>query len=259
LDMFAVLGATGKAGGAAIRALRQNGLAVRAVVRDRAKAHELEALGCEIALADLGDAKALAKAIDGATAVQAICPVCPQGDDPAKTMRAFVDTLRSALIAARPAHVLAISDYGAERSAGITLAFHYLEAQLRNTCPALTLLRSAEQMQNWARLFKTAAETGVLPSMHHPLIKQFPMVSAQDVGLVAADLLASPNGPQTQRIVRIEGPRRYRTRRGQDSRLYPESRCRRSRTASDGLDSGADARRTERPLCRAGGRTLRGP
>ncbi len=92
---------------------------------------------------------------------------------------------------------------------GVTLAFHHLEAQLRKTSAALTLLRSSEHMQNWSRLFKTAAETGVLPSFHQPLTKLFPMVSAADVGLVAADLLTSADFNETPRIVYVEGPRRY--------------------------------------------------
>jgi NAD(P)H dehydrogenase (quinone) len=210
--MFAVLGAMGKAGSATARALRKRGLPVRAIVRDETKARDLAALGCEIAIADLRDSGALAKAIAGAEAVQAICPIGPQAADPAADMRAIIDNIAKALVAARPAKVLAISDYGAERPSGtgITLAFHYLEARLCEASPALTLLRSTEHMQNWARLFKTAAATGVLPSLHHPLTKIFPMVSAEDVGVVAADLLAARDAPKAPRIVYVEGPRRYR-------------------------------------------------
>ena len=209
--MFAILGATGNAGGAAVRALRQRGLPVRAILRDETKAGDLEALGCEIAVADLRDAAALAKAIAGAQAVQAICPIGPQAEDPAADMRAIIDAIADAIVAARPRRVVAISDYGAERSAGtgITLAFHYLEAQLRATPATLTLLRSAEHMQNSARLFKTVAATGILPALHHPLTKMFPMVSAHDVGIVAADLLASSDMQETPRVVHVEGPRRY--------------------------------------------------
>jgi NAD(P)H dehydrogenase (quinone) len=209
--MFAVLGATGKAGGAAARVLRQRGLPVRAIVRDATRARHLEVLGCEIATADFRDAASLAKAIAGAQAVQAICPAVPQADDTAADMRAIVDAISEALVAATPARVVAISDYGAQRSAGtgITLAFHYLEARLRETPAQLTLLRSSEHMQNWARSFKAAAATGVLPSLHHPLTKVFPMVSAQDVGIVAAELLVSSDAGETPRIVYVEGPRRY--------------------------------------------------
>lgn len=209
--MFAILGATGKAGRATVGELRKRGLPVRAVVRDRSKAQDLEALGCEIAVADLRDVRAIAVAVEGAQAVQAICPISPQMQDPAAEMRIIVDAIRDALAAVRPAKVVAISDYGAELSAGsgVTLAFHYLEAQLRKTSTALTLLRSSEHMQNWSRLFKTAAQTGVLPSFHQPLTKLFPMVSAGDVGLIAADILASADFCEAPRIVYVEGPHRY--------------------------------------------------
>jgi NAD(P)H dehydrogenase (quinone) len=208
--MFAILGAAGNTGGAAIRALRQRDLPVRAILRDKTKARDLEALGCEIAIADFRDAAALAKAIAGAQAVQAICPIGPQSEDPAADMRGIIDAIADALVAAKPGRVVAISDYGAERSAGtgITLAFHYLEARLRETPTTLTLLRSAEHMQNSARLFKTVAATGILPALHHPLTKMFPMVSAQDVGIVAADLLAS-DAQEAPSLVHVEGPRRY--------------------------------------------------
>lgn len=198
--MFAILGATGKAGRATIRALRKRGLPVRAVVRDPAKADDLKAIGCEIAVADLRDAAALASAIAGANAVQAICPIDPKADDPAAEMRLTIDAIARALADAGAPRALAISDYGAEREAGtgITLAFHYLEAQLRKTPAKLTLLRSAEHMQNWSRLFRTAVETGILPSLHHPLTKLFPMVSAVDVGGVAAT--CSLRTPTTKRL-----------------------------------------------------------
>jgi NAD(P)H dehydrogenase (quinone) len=209
--MFAILGANGKVGRATIRALRERGLPVRAVVRDRAKAREFEALGCEIAIADIRDAAALRQALSDAEAVQAICPIAPQAGDPAAEMRVFADAVRDAVIATRPARALVISDYGAELPAGtgITLAFHYLEARMRGTSTTLTLLRSAEHMQNWARVFRPAAQTGLLPSFHHPATKIFPMVSASDVGIVAADLLAAPHEKNSPRIVHVEGPRRY--------------------------------------------------
>ncbi|MGL4289313.1 MAG: NmrA family transcriptional regulator, partial [Phreatobacter sp.] len=51
--------------------------------------------------------------------------------------------------------------------------------------------------------------SGILPSLHHPLTKLFPTVSASDVGLVAADLLLSLAAVASPRIVHVEGPRRY--------------------------------------------------
>src|SRR4051812_34229398 len=73
--MYAVIGATGKVGGAVVRTLRQRGIPVRAVVRDRAKAAGLLAAGCEIAVAELHDAAAVRAALSGTTRVHVILPM----------------------------------------------------------------------------------------------------------------------------------------------------------------------------------------
>ena len=116
-----------------------------------------------------------------------------------------------ALTEIRPAKVLAISDYGAQVSdgTGITMIFHYLEEQFRGLPSMVTFLRSAEHMQNWARVIKVASETGVLPSLHHPVKKRFPTVSAQDVGSIAGQLLTDGVTFPAPRVVHVEGPRRY--------------------------------------------------
>ncbi len=208
--MFVILGATGKVGRTTIKQLRSQGASVRAVVRKSSNADDLSALGCEIAAADLNEVAAIKIAIRGADAVQVICPVQAQAEDAAGAMRKTIDAITSALTEIRPAKVLAISDYGAQVSVGtgITMIFHYLEEQFRRL-PTVTFLRSAEHMQNWARVIKAASETGVLPSLHHPVSKRFPTVSAQDVGSIAAQLLTDGVTVAAPRVVHVEGPRRY--------------------------------------------------
>jgi NAD(P)H dehydrogenase (quinone) len=209
--MFVILGATGKAGRTTIKQLRSQGAPVRAVVRKSSNADHLSALGCEIVLADLNDAAAIKIAITGADAVQVICPVQAQAEDAAGAMGKTIDAIASALTEIRPAKVLAISDYGAQVSdgIGIPMIFHYLEEQFRRLPITVTFLRSAEHMQNWARVIKVASETGVLPSFHHPVSKRFPTVSAQDVGSIAAQLLTDGVTASAPRVVHVEGPRRY--------------------------------------------------
>ena len=208
--MFAIVGATGKVGGATAEVLRKAGQPVRAIVRDASKAEALAALGCEVAVADARDTEALARAFAGASAVQVICPVAPRADDAAGEMRGMIEAIGEALEIARPARVLAISDYGAELSepTGITGLFHDLEKRLARASRPTLFLRSAEHMQNWSRVLGAAARTGRLPSLHHPLTKLFPMVSAFDVGAVAAELLLAPS-EASPRVVNVEGPRRY--------------------------------------------------
>jgi NAD(P)H dehydrogenase (quinone) len=209
--MFVILGATGKVGRAAIKKLRAQGAPVRAVVRKSSNVDDLSALGCEIAVADLGDLDAVKSAIAGGDAVQVICPVQPQAMDAGAEMEKTIDVIANALAEVRPARVLAISDYGAQLSegTGITMVFHYMEDRFRGLPSEVTFLRSAEHMQNWGRVLKVASETGVLPSLHHPLSKRFPTVSAPDVGSMAADLLTDGVSAAEPRVVHAEGPHRY--------------------------------------------------
>lgn len=210
--MYVIFGASGNAGSVTAARLREAGRAVRAVVRHERQGEALARLGCEIALADLTDRVSVAKAIEGAHAVQILCPVPRDDPHPADSMRHTIDIAAGALRANPPPRVLALSDYGAEldHGTGITLLFHYLEAQLKPVVSHLTFLRAAEHMQNWGRVMPGALKAGVLPSLHHPLDKRFPSVAAQDVGRLAADLLLDddPAGEITPRIVSIEGPQR---------------------------------------------------
>jgi NAD(P)H dehydrogenase (quinone) len=204
--MFAILGAAGKAGYATATALRAAGKPVRAILRDPSKAERLATL------ADLHDTGALLRAFEGAAVVQVICPTAPRAQNAAGEMHHSIESVALALEVVMPEAVLAISDYGAEieEGTGITLLFHALESRLRRLPSRLILLRSAEHMENWARVIGPAAETGVLPSLHHPLSKIFPTVSARDVGGIAADLLMESTSDHTSpRIVHAEGPRRY--------------------------------------------------
>jgi NAD(P)H dehydrogenase (quinone) len=210
--MFVILGATGNVGRSTITALRRAGKPVRAVVREHSKAKDLAQLGCEIAVADLHDGVALAKALDGASVVQVICPVGSRDGDTAAEMKRSIETVAVALEGSQVKTVLAISDYGAELDSGtgITVLFNILEARLQRLSSRLIFLRSAEHMQNWARVMKVAAETGKLQSLHHPLTKLFPTVSAFDVGTIAADILLSPvQNHGLPYIVNAEGPHRY--------------------------------------------------
>jgi|HubBroStandDraft_6_1064221.scaffolds.fasta_scaffold382553_2 uncharacterized protein YbjT (DUF2867 family) len=72
--MYVILGANGKIGRATIDRLRGHGAPARAVVRDAMRTEDIAASGCDIAVADFHDASPLRKAIEGATAVQVICP-----------------------------------------------------------------------------------------------------------------------------------------------------------------------------------------
>ncbi|TAX23919.1 NAD(P)H-binding protein [Rhizobium leguminosarum] len=210
--MFVIFGATGKVGKATITRLRGEGAPVRAVLRDPAKAAPLAALGCEIAMAEVGDADAMVLAMRDAAAVQLICPIDPRAADASHQMMQSIERMAEAIDAARPPRVLAISDYGAHLTidTGITSLFRAMEERFRQCRARMVFLRSAEHMENCARYLKIANETGVMPSMHQPLERPFPTVSAADIGDMAANLLLvdEDHGP-LPRIIHGEGPREY--------------------------------------------------
>ncbi len=212
MPMIVVLGATGKVGVTAASELRRRGRKVRAVVRSPAKAASLAELGCEIVVADLHDRRAVERALDGAERVLAVCPPRVNAEDVLVDALDTIESLVAGIEAARPKHVVAISDYAAQHASGtgVTLILHRLEEGLRALPVAMTFLRSAEQMQNWLRQAVVARTRGVLPSLHHPVTRPFPTVSAYDVGREAAELLESPPAtPDRPFVVHFEGPRRY--------------------------------------------------
>lgn len=204
--MHVILGATGKVGGAAARELRRRGHEVRAVVRDPARGKALAEAGCQLAIARIEDRDALRRALEGADSVLAMCPVAVNATDVVGESRSLIETMGEVLAQVRPRRVVAISDYGAQHAevTGITRVFHLLERRL-DGLDGLTVLRSAEQMENVARLVPVARESGLWPSLHHPIDRPYPSVCARDVGLAAAALLLEP-GP---RVVHIEGPARH--------------------------------------------------
>lgn len=208
--MFVIFGASGKVGSVTAAKLRKAGHAVRAVVRNATQAQQLAAIGCKTVVADLTDPDSVRAAIKGATAVQMLCPLPAHDSDPETTMRTMIDVAADALQADPPPVVLAISDYGAElpEGTGLTLIYHYLETRFRSISTRLTLLRSAEHMQNWARQLPMMIDKGFLVSLHHPLSKAFPTVAAQDVGSIAGDLLLDQPASILPRIVSVEGPSR---------------------------------------------------
>ena len=209
MPTFVVFGAAGRLGASTVHELRAKNQTVRAVLHNASQAERFRSMGCEVAIADLHDSNSIKAALSDAEAVQVICPPNPRAAQPLQEMALIADSFFRALAQVRPKLVVAISDYGAERDSktGVTLAFHRLEKCLSELETPVTFVRSAEHMENWRRVFGDVAQTNLLPSMHHPLTKAFPTVSAADVGRVTATLLRRPHPPK-KRIVHVEGPTR---------------------------------------------------
>ncbi|MCT8179322.1 NAD(P)H-binding protein [Variovorax sp. CY25R-8] len=205
--MHAITGVTGKVGGAAARALLASGQKVRAVVRDADKARPWAALGCEVAVAEMEDADALARAFAGCTAVFVLPPPCFDPLPGFPEARASIAAVRQALEAARPARVVCLSTVGAQATQPNLLSQRSLMEEGLSPLPLpLALLRPAWFLDNLAWDVAPARERGVLPGFLQPLDRPVPMVSTLDVGRVAAELLQEDW--QGRRVVELEGPAR---------------------------------------------------
>ncbi len=205
--MYAVTGVSGKVGGATAHALREMGLAVRAIVRDAAKGATWRERGAEVALADLNDPTALAAAFAGAEGVFALLPPLFDPTPGFPEARAFAASIRRAVEIAKPPKLVCLSTIGAQATQPNLLSqLGLVEQALADAPVPVCFLRAAWFMDNSASDIPAARETGVVPSFLQPLDKPVPMVATDDIGDLAASLLRETwTG---RRVVELEGPRR---------------------------------------------------
>ncbi|QSI30987.1 NAD(P)H-binding protein [Variovorax sp. RKNM96] len=205
--MYAITGITGKVGGTVARTLLAQGQPVRAVVRDAAKGKVWSDLGCEVAIADMNDAEALARAFAGARGVFVLPP---PNFDPLPGFpeaKAVIAAVRQALAQAQPGRVICLSTVGAQAAQPNLLSQRSLMEEALATLPLpVSFLRPAWFLENLAWDIAPAREQGVLSSFLQPLDRAVPMVATADVGRVAAELLVQDGA--VERIVELEGPER---------------------------------------------------
>jgi uncharacterized protein YbjT (DUF2867 family) len=205
--MYAITGITGQIGGVIARTLLAANEPVRAVVRDAGKGQAWSERGCEVALATIENAAALAAAFRGA---EGVFVLVPPNFDPLPGFpeaQALGKTLRTALEQANPARVVYLSTIGAQASEPNLLTQHtIIEKALVELPMPVTFLRPAWFMENSSWDVAPAKNQGIIPSFLHPLDRPVPMVATEDIGRVAAGLLqVAWSG---RRVIELEGPGR---------------------------------------------------
>lgn len=149
--MYAVVGITGQVGGAVARKLLADRQRVRAVLRDANRGLPWAVRGCEMARADLHDAKSLTAAFDGVEGVFAMLPTLFDPSPGFPEARAMIASLSSALAAARPPRVVCLSTVGAQaRRQNLLTQLTILEQELGELPLPVTFLRPAWFMENFA-------------------------------------------------------------------------------------------------------------
>ena len=205
--MYAVMGVTGKVGGAVAAGLVQSGARVRAVMRDAGKSGIWAGRGYEVALAKTEDAAALTAAFRDVEGVFVMLPGIFDPKPGFPEARAAIESIRASLEQARPAKVVCLSTIGADaRQPNLLNQLGLLEQALQELPAPVTFLRPAWFMDNAAFDVATARSAGRIDSFLQPLDKHYPMVAARDVGWVAAQLLSETWSGH--RVVELEGPAR---------------------------------------------------
>jgi uncharacterized protein YbjT (DUF2867 family) len=205
--MFAVTGVTGNVGSAVAHNLLKSGQSIRAIVRDKSKGDPWANRGCEVAIADIFDAKALTEAFRGTEGVFILIPPVfdPKPDFP--EAHAVASALKSAIAAARPGKVVYLSTIGADAKETNLLTQHtIIEDALRELPVPVTFLRPAWFMENFSWDVAPAQNQGVISSFLQPLDRPVPMVATADIGKLAAELLQKTWTGAS--VVELEGPAR---------------------------------------------------
>ncbi|HTY43365.1 MAG TPA: NmrA family NAD(P)-binding protein [Thermoanaerobaculia bacterium] len=205
--MFVVLGASGHTGRAAALALLAQGRKVRVLVRDPKKGQEWKDRGAEVAVADLGDAAAIAKAFEGARGAYLLVPPQYGADDLLAAQKPLVEALAAAVRRSGIPHVVLLSSIGAQHPEGTgpIRTLHAAEGAIRAAAKNLTILRAAYFLENAAPVLDEVRR-GVLPTFLTPG-RPVPMVATADIGRVAAEALLEA-APGTT-ILELSGPRDY--------------------------------------------------
>jgi uncharacterized protein YbjT (DUF2867 family) len=211
--MFVVLGGTGNTGKVVASTLLAQGKAVRVVTHDVAKGQALKDKGAEVAVADVEDRGSLERALSGAEGAYVLLPPAFSSSHFRVDNDRRAKNIAGAIAGAGVGHVVLLSSMGAQRpdGTGPILSLHDAEATIggapaaRGRAPAMTFLRPAYFMENWASALQGLAQ-GMLPTF---LLaeKAIPMVATRDIGRAAARLLAE--GGSGKRIINLAGPREY--------------------------------------------------
>jgi len=207
--MYAVMGITGKVGGAVARTLLAKGEKVRGIVRNPEKAAEWQKQGVELFKADYDDLDALTAAF---TDVAGVFVMIPPNFAPAQGFaetKATLKVLHEALSRALPSKAVYLSSIGAEQASGLGLitSSHLLEETLSDLPFSHTFLRAGWFFENSAGDVASARNEGQIMFQLHPLDRKFPLVATADIGKVGAETLTqSWTGI---RHIEVAGPEDY--------------------------------------------------
>jgi len=207
--MYAIMGITGRVGGAIAENLLAQGEQIRAIVRNPEKAARWRDCGAEIAVADVDDPNALASAFEGTDGVFLMVPpnFAPASGFP--EVRKTLASYHAALAKALPKKAVYLSSIGAEQTSGLGIitSLHLMEQQLGDLPIDHAFLRAGWLMENHVWDVRTARSEGKILSNLYPLDRKFSLVATADIGKAGGDVLRQEwTGT---RHIEVAGPEQY--------------------------------------------------
>lgn len=213
--MFAIAGVTGHVGSKVAEDLLAAGESIEVLVRDAAKGERFAERGAEVAVLDLGDRKALAAALEGASGFFCLLPPDYAAEDFYAYQCRVADAIAGAVADSGVPHVVLLSSIGADvaEGTGPIRGLYYLENELRETGAVVSAMRPAYFQENVGALVRAARHAGIVPNFGVPADVAYPMIATRDIGAAVAAQLRSP--PPESEAVDLLGPS-YTTRQVAD-------------------------------------------
>jgi uncharacterized protein YbjT (DUF2867 family) len=204
--MYVVAGVSGHTGKVAAESLLAQNRAVRVVVRDAKKGDAWKAKGADVAVADLGDPKALGRALQGTEGAYVLVPPSMTEPDFGAYQDRISDSIARATEESRVPHLVLLSSIGADQPSGTgPIAGLYRAEKKLSRLPATksTFLRAGYFMENLAASLGTLGQ-GFIPSFI-PATLPIDMIATVDIGHLVAKLLVEGSPAATQ-VVQLGGP-----------------------------------------------------
>lgn len=208
--MFVISGATGNTGSLVAQTLIDQGQPVRVIVRSEEKGVTWKAKGAEVAVAEIMDTEAMAKALEGAHGAYFLLPPDLNNEDFLGESLKRAESIVEAATAARLPHAVILSSVGAQHAdkVGPISTIAYLEKLFVAASIPVSAVRPGYFLENIQELMPVVQHEGIYPSMILPLDFKIDMVATKDIGLTIAEaLIYPPSIPH--RVIELKGAKQY--------------------------------------------------
>jgi uncharacterized protein YbjT (DUF2867 family) len=202
---YAIAGVSGHTGAVAAHTLLDREARVRVVVRDADKGKPFAARGAEVAIADLGDAEALARAFAGVKGAFVLVPPNMVVPDFRAYQRKIVDAIARAAETAKLPHLVLLSSIGAQHPSGTgpIAGLHEAETRLRALpITKSTFVRASSFIENLGSSLATLGQGFVASFL--PADFRYDMIATRDIGVLVADVLLE--GAKETTAIELGGP-----------------------------------------------------